>query len=91
TVPFTDFYLFEDDDEEFTFEDVLTLRETADYANFGIFFNNTDVNLGNVTRGSSEVIFPAFETSVDVYTDNWRIVSLEVPTITDFPEEDLEN
>lgn len=91
TVPFTDFYLFEDDDEDYTFEDVLTLREGANFANFGFFFNNTDVNLSNVTRGSSDVVFPASETSVDIYTDNWRIVSLAVPTITDFPEEDLEN
>lgn len=85
TIPLTDFYLYEGD-EEYTFEDVLTLRETATFKNFGFFFNNTDVNLSDVTRGSSEVTFPASETSVDIYTDNWRIVSLEVPTVTDFPE-----
>ncbi len=85
TVPLTDFYLYEDD-EEYTFEDVLAFRESATFANFGMFFNNTDVSLSNVTRGSSDVVFPAAATSVDVYTDNWRIVSLEVPTITDFPE-----
>lgn len=90
TVPFTDFYLYEDD-EEYTFEDVLTYRESATFANFGIFFNNTDVSLSNVTRGGGDVVFPAAATSVDVYTDNWRIVSLEVPTITDFPEQNLEN
>ena len=85
TIPLTDFYLYEDD-EEYTFEDVLTLRETANFKNFGFFFNNTDINLSDVTRSSSEVTFPASETSVDIYTDNWRIVSLEVPTVTDFPE-----
>lgn len=85
TIPFTDFYLFSDD-EDYTFEDLLQYRESATYKNFGIFFENSDFNLGNVTGGSSDVEFPSSETSVQVYTDNWRIVSLETPTVTDFPE-----
>ena len=86
TVPFTDFYLFEDDGD-YTFEDVLAYRESATYKNFGIFFENSDIQLSDVTRGSSDVEFPSSATSVKVYTDNWRVVSLETPTVTDFPEE----
>lgn len=85
TIPLSDFYLFEEE-EDATFEDVLTLRETANFKNFGMFFNNTDINLGDVTRRNSDVEFPASDITVDVYSDNWRIVSLDVPTITDFPE-----
>lgn len=85
TVPFTDFYLFEDD-EDYTFEDVLAFRESATYKNFGIFFENSDIQLSDVTRGSSDVEFLSSATSVKVFTDNWRIVSLETPTVTDFPE-----
>lgn len=85
TVPFTDFYLFADGGE-YTFEDVLTYRESANFKNFGFFFENSDVRLSDVTGGSSEVEFPSFDTSVDVYTDNWRVVSLETPIVSDFPE-----
>ena len=86
TVPFTDFYLYESEDEEFTFADLLAYREGAEFKNFGMFFNNTDVSLSNVTRNPSDVVFAASPTDVDIYTDNWRIVSLEVPVVTDFPE-----
>ncbi|WP_028375555.1 glycan-binding surface protein [Leeuwenhoekiella sp. MAR_2009_132] len=86
TIPFTDFYNFEAEDTEFTFADLLAFREAATYKNFGMFFNNTDVLLSNVTRSPSDVEFAATPTDVDIYTDNWRIVSLEVPTVTDFPE-----
>ncbi|MDT0643564.1 glycan-binding surface protein [Zunongwangia sp. F363] len=85
TIPFTDFYLF-NDGEDYTFEDVLQYRESATYKNFGIFFENSDFNLSDIPEYSSDVEFPSSETSVQVYTDNWRIVSLETPTVTDFPE-----
>lgn len=86
TIPFTDFYSFSDSDNEFTFEDVLALREGATYKNFGFFFNNSDIQLSNVTGSDSDVEFLSSETSVSVYTDNWRIVSLETPAYSDFPE-----
>lgn len=85
TIPFTDFYSFSDGGE-YTFEDVLAVREGATYKNFGFFFNNSDILLSNITRGSSDVEFLSSETSVSVYTDNWRIVSLQVPTISDFED-----
>jgi hypothetical protein len=48
---------------------------------------NADFSLANITgNDSDEKEFPSSETSVDVYTDNWRVVSLEKPTYTDFPE-----
>ena len=84
TVPFNKFYRFSDG--EFTFEDLLAYREGATYKNFGIFFNNSDIKLSNVTGTSSETEFPSSATSINVYTDNWRIVSLDTPTYSDFPE-----
>ncbi|MEH6407943.1 MAG: glycan-binding surface protein, partial [Leeuwenhoekiella sp.] len=84
TIPLNDFYLYEDGD--FTFEDVLTFRESATYKNFGIFFENSDIKLSDVIRSSSDVEFPSSATSVSVYTDNWRIVSLETPEVSDFPD-----
>ena len=89
TVPFSKFYSFSDG--TFTFEDVLTTRETSSYANFGMYFENSDIKLGNVTGNSSdETEFASSETSVNVYTDNWRVVSLETPSYSDFPEDEEE-
>ncbi len=85
TVPFTEFYMFSDGGN-YTFENVLQYRESATYKNFGIFFENSDFTLGQVTGGASDTEFASSETSVQVYTDNWRIVSLETATVTDFPE-----
>lgn len=88
TVPFNKFYKFSEG--SFTFEDILVERETASYANFGIYFENSDIKLSNVTGNSadSDKEFTSAETSVKVYTDNWRVVSLETPTYSDFPEDE---
>ncbi len=85
TIPLTDFYMF-NDGGDYTFGDVLAYRESATYKNFGIFFENSDFNLNQLPEYSADVEFPSSETSVQVYTDNWRIVSLDTPTVTDFPE-----
>lgn len=85
TIPLTEFYMFSDG-EDYTFGDVLAYREAATYKNFGMFFENSAFTLGQVTGGGSDVEFAPSETSVQVYTDNWRIVSLETPIVTDFPE-----
>ncbi|APU67345.1 glycan-binding surface protein [Christiangramia flava] len=87
TIPLTDFYLFSDG-ADYTFEDVLQYRESATYKNFGMFFENSDIRLSDVTGTATDVEFPSLETSVQVYTDNWRIVSLETPIVTDFPDEE---
>lgn len=84
TIPLNMIYSFSDAD--YTFEDVLAFREAANYKNFGIYFENSDIRLENVTGSPSDVEFLSSETSVEVYTDNWRIVSLETPTFSDFPE-----
>lgn len=86
TVPFNEFYSYSDGD--YTFEDVLTYREEADYKNFGIYFENSDFTLANITGNDSDsgIEFLSSQTSINVYTDNWRIVSLETPTYSDFPE-----
>ncbi|KAA6345489.1 hypothetical protein EZS27_006939 [termite gut metagenome] len=88
TIPLNKLYSFSDDD--YTFEDVLARREAATYSNFGFYFENSDFTLKNITGNDSDdtVEFPSAPTSVQVYTDNWRVVPLDTPTYTDFPEED---
>ncbi|WP_029033795.1 glycan-binding surface protein [Salinimicrobium terrae] len=85
TIPFTEFYMFSDDGD-YTFGDLLQYRESATYKNFGMFFENSNILLSNVTGVPSDIEFTPSETSVQIYTDNWRVVSLETPIVTDFPE-----
>lgn len=82
TIPLNKLYGFSKD--TFTFNDVLKFREAATYKNFGMWFENSDIKLSNVTGQASEVEFPSSATSISVYTDNWRIVSLNTPTYSDF-------
>lgn len=82
TIPLNKFYAWSK--EAFTFETVLAYREAATYQNFGIYFENSDVKLSNVTGNASEVEFLSKATSVKVYTDNWRIVPLDTPVYNDF-------
>jgi len=83
TIPLNKFYAWSK--EAFTFETVLAYREAQTYQNFGIYFENSDVKMKDVLGNASEVEFPAKATSVKVYTDNWRIVSLDTPVYNDFP------
>ncbi len=89
TVPFSSFYAF-DDGEDHTFEEVLVARETSSYKNFGFYFENSDFALSDITGSDSdsETEFLSAETSISVYTDNWRVVSLNTPTYSDFPEDE---
>lgn len=86
TIPFSKFYKFSDG--TFTFEDVLAERENASYANFGMYFENSNIVLSNVTgnSGDSETELVSSKTTIRVYTDNWRVVSLEKPTYSDFED-----
>ncbi|MFA9370162.1 MAG: glycan-binding surface protein [Labilibaculum antarcticum] len=88
TIPLSMIYEFSEEDR--TFEDILAYREAANYKNFGFYFENTDFTLANITGNDSdsETEFTSGATSVSVYTDNWRIVSLETPTYSDFPEDE---
>ncbi|MCD8166697.1 MAG: glycan-binding surface protein [Bacteroides sp.] len=90
TIPFSYFYAFSDPEGEFTFEDVLETRESATYEQFGIYFENSNFTLANVTGNSadSEVEFDASDVSIDIYSDNWRVVSLETPSYSDFPDDE---
>ena len=83
TIPLNKFYAWSK--EAFTFEAVLAYREAGTYQNFGMYFENSDIKLKDVTGTASEVEFPSKATSVKVYTDNWRIVSLNTPVYNDFP------
>jgi len=88
TIPLNMIYDFSEDD--FTFEDILAYREASNYKNFGVYFENIDFTLANITGNDSdsETEFTSAATSLSVYTDNWRIVSLEMPTYSDFPEDE---
>jgi hypothetical protein len=88
TIPMNKFYTYSGG--QFTFADILTFREGQSYKNFGMFFNNNDFTLANVTGKTTDesVEFPSSATSVGVYVDNFRLVSLEVPTYSDFPGEE---
>ncbi len=90
TIPFSEFYAFKDGD--YTFEDVLVARETSSYKNFGFYLENTDFNLSNITGNDadSEVEFTMTPSTVQLYTDNWRVVSLATPDYSDFPDEEVE-
>lgn len=88
TIPFSEFYAFSEGD--YTFENVLAAREAASWQNFGFYFENSDFKLNQITGNSSdsETEFPSSATSIQVYTDNWRIVSLSQPAYSDFPDEE---
>ena len=87
TIPFNKFYAFSSTTTAFTFQDVLVFREGASWQNFGMYFENSDFKLSNITGNSSdETEFVSTTTNVRVYTDNWRIVLLNTPEYSDFPD-----
>ena len=86
TIPFNKFYAYSGTDQEYTFENVLAFREGATYKNFGFYFENSDFKLSNITGfESDETEFVSAPTTIQVYTDNWRVVPLNKPEYTDFP------
>ena len=86
TIPFSYFYTYADTNSSYTFENILAARETATYQNFGIFFENSDIKLQNVTGNvkDANTTLTSAATSISVYTDNWRVVPLSSPTYTDY-------
>lgn len=87
TIPFSYFYAFSttSSTSTYTFADVLAARESANYKNFGIFFENSDITLSNITGKTTDTsVLSSSPTSVSVYTDNWRIVPLTQPAYSDF-------
>jgi hypothetical protein len=87
TIPFSKFYAYTK--EGTTFESILAYREAANYKNLGVYFENSDFTLNKITGldADKEIAFPSAATSVKVYTDNWRIVSLKTAKYSDFPED----
>lgn len=87
TIPFSYFYAFSSTSTVYTFEDVIAARESVTYKNFGIYFENSDITLSNVTgKATDTTVLPSSATSVSVYTDNWRVVPLTQPSYSDFSE-----
>ncbi|MDR2476106.1 MAG: glycan-binding surface protein [Bacteroidales bacterium] len=88
TIPLSKFYAFSNGKS--TFNDILAFREGQSNKNFGIFFNNNDFTLKNITGNDADesIEFTSSNTSVKVYVDNFRIVSLNTPTYSDFPDEE---
>ena len=89
TVPLSEFYFVARDLTTFaTFNDVIAEREKASYKNFGLMFHNNDFTLKNITGKESDeaTVFESASTSVGIYVDNLRIVSLATPKYSDFPE-----
>ena len=84
TIPLNKLYAYTDATKNYTFETILAYREAATYKNFGIYFNNSDIKLKNITGVDSAIEFPSKATSINVATDNWRIVSLNTPVYNDF-------
>lgn len=86
TVPFNYFYAYSDANSTFTFENILAAREASSYQNFGIYFENSDIKLSNVTGNAKDAntTLSSAATSVSVYTDNWRLVPLATPTYNDY-------
>lgn len=86
TIPFSMFYAFSSTTTKYTFEDVIAYREAASNKNFGIMFENSDIKLSDITgKDTDATIFPSSVTSINVYTDNWRVVPLKPEkTYSDF-------
>lgn len=91
TVSFSEFYKSKASSGAWTtFADVAATRASASYANFGFYFENSDITLDKITGASSdkETEFLSKATSVKIYIDNWRVVPLTKPEYTDFPDEE---
>ncbi|MFT3752825.1 MAG: glycan-binding surface protein [Paludibacter sp.] len=86
TIPFSNFYAYSDVNSTFTFENVLAARDAASYQNFGVYFENSDIKLSNITGNTKDAntTLASSATSISVYTDNWRLVPLSKPTYSDF-------
>jgi hypothetical protein len=84
TIPLNKIYAYSDATKNYTFETILAYREAATYKNFGFYFENSDIKLKNITGVDSTTEFASSATSINVSTDNWRIVSLKTPVYNDF-------
>jgi len=88
SIPLNEFYAFSKG--QFTFNDVLAFNESMSNKNVGLFFNNNDFTLKDITGRESDenVKFPSAKTTVEVYVDNLRIVSLYTKKYSDFSDDE---
>ena len=87
SVPLNKLYKYATD-KQYTFEDILVFREQTLYKNIGLIFHNNDFTLKDITKKDADkgVEFASSNTSVKIYVDNFRLVSLETPEYSDFPK-----
>lgn len=86
TIPFSVFKKYAaqiENDESPVFKNVVDERNASDYRNFGIGFVNTDFTYQNVN-----VVATTFNSRV--YIDNWRVVPYKSVTISDYPEDEVD-
>ncbi len=90
SIPLNEFYKFSEGSA--TFEDILAFRDKASNKNAGLFFNNNNFTLKDITKKDADesVVFESSETSVKAYVDNFRVVSLVAPAYSDYPDEEAE-
>lgn len=90
TVPFKSFYICSTNSNvsALTYRFILDRRSAASYSNFGFYFENSDFTLKNITGNSSDesTVFVSSASHAQVYIDNVRIVPLDTPVYSDFPE-----
>jgi len=90
TVPFSKFYICSQnaDVANLTYQFILDRRNEASYCNFGFYYENSDFTLDKITGNSADEAteFPSSASSAQIYIDNVRIVPLNAPAYTDYPE-----
>ncbi len=93
TVPFSKFYICSTNANlsDLTYQFILDRRANASYYNFGFYFENSDITLDKITGNSADekTEFISTATSVQIYIDNVRIVPLNTPEYTDFPNSEI--
>ncbi|MBL4560751.1 MAG: hypothetical protein JKX79_07160 [Labilibaculum sp.] len=81
TFPFSD----SEDYEGGTFSDVLASMVAASYKQSGPWFHN--IGLPSDTEGEPDIV-ESTATDVKIYFDNLRVVPLNAPTYSDFPDDE---
>ena len=93
TIPFSKFYICSTNSDvaNLTYQFLLDRRAAASYCNFGFYFENSDFTLDKVTGNSSDASkeFLSSASSATIYIDNVRIVPMDSPEYTDFPEDEV--
>lgn len=92
TIPFSKFYVCSTDSDvaNLTYQFILDRRASASYCNFGFYYENSDFTLDKVTGNSADESkeFISSDSSANIYIDNVRIVPINSPEYTDFPEDE---